>query len=261
MQIFLMGIGMVCFFTGIIYFIISLFKKQPVKKALIIIASSVVLVLLSVSIPEQEKDTTEYKELLAKYETLTEEHNSLKSKYEEVQTEIKEMSAKLEEAKPWFEMSEQEQAQKEKELAEVKAKEEAEKKAQEEKEKAEKAAREEQLKAERLAREEADRKAKAEAEKNKPLEINGYEITDITTETDQFIRYIVGILKNTTGKDKSYVQVQIPMLDKDGNKLGDALANTTNLKDGQTWKFRAMYLDTNNEVKTYNPYEMTITGR
>ena len=41
-------------------------------------------------------------------------------------------------------------------------------------------------------------------------------------------------------KDVDYIQILIPVYDKNGNKLGDAMANCNNLKKGETWRFKAM---------------------
>lgn len=50
---------------------------------------------------------------------------------------------------------------------------------------------------------------------------------------------ISGILSNNGG-DLSYIQITIPLYDADGNKLGTALANCNNLKEGESWKFEAV---------------------
>ena len=42
----------------------------------------------------------------------------------------------------------------------------------------------------------------------------------------------------------NYVQIEFPIKDADGNKLGTAISNMNGLKDGETWKFTAQSLVT-----------------
>lgn len=59
-------------------------------------------------------------------------------------------------------------------------------------------------------------------------------------ETDESFTYVRGTVKNICGRDFSYVEVSFKLLDRDGNVVGTAIANQTNLKNGETWKFQAM---------------------
>lgn len=59
-------------------------------------------------------------------------------------------------------------------------------------------------------------------------------------EVDESFTYVSGTVKNTCGRDFSYVEVSFKLIDHDGNVVGTAVANQTNLKDGETWKFQAM---------------------
>ena len=54
---------------------------------------------------------------------------------------------------------------------------------------------------------------------------------------------------NNSGSDKGYIQIEFPVYDKDGNKLDSAFANVTELKKDKTWKFKAVYLGTEKDVK------------
>ena len=87
-----------------------------------------------------------------------------------------------------------------------------------------------------------------------------YEITELTEVTDDFLYAVSGILKNNTDRDKSYVQVKIPVYDADGNKLGDCLDNVNDLKAGQTWKFKASYLGESVEGMKANLEELNVDG-
>ena len=61
-------------------------------------------------------------------------------------------------------------------------------------------------------------------------------------DSSGFAFYVSGTLTNNK-KDVDYIQILIPVYDKNGNKLGDAMANCNNLKKGETWRFKAMALE------------------
>ena len=61
-------------------------------------------------------------------------------------------------------------------------------------------------------------------------------------DSSGFAYYVYGTLTNNK-KDVDYIQILIPVYDKNGNKLGDAMANCNNLKKGETWRFKAMALE------------------
>mgnify|MGYP006382278131 CR=1 FL=1 len=69
-----------------------------------------------------------------------------------------------------------------------------------------------------------------------------YEVKITNAYNDEFALYIEGTVTNNSGRDLTYVQILIPTYDADGNKVGDAMDNINNLKDGETWKFKAMDL-------------------
>lgn len=83
-----------------------------------------------------------------------------------------------------------------------------------------------------------------------------YELSDVEVVEESGVKQVVGVLKNNTDKEKSYIQISFPYKDADGNKLGTALANVNDLGPGETWKFKAVVLDTATEgiqVDTENP--------
>lgn len=85
-----------------------------------------------------------------------------------------------------------------------------------------------------------------------------YEITDLAVDESGYTPKATGILKNNTDKDKSYVQIQFAVKDADGNKLGTALANINDLKAGETWKFEATSLNTDEgQVIDLDDYEVS----
>lgn len=62
---------------------------------------------------------------------------------------------------------------------------------------------------------------------------------------ENYTNKIVGIIKNNTSNDKSYIQVTFTLYDADGNNIGTAIDNTNNLKADGTWKFEAIILEDN----------------
>lgn len=67
-------------------------------------------------------------------------------------------------------------------------------------------------------------------------------------ESNSVATYIHGVLTNNGG-EKGYVQVTIPCYDKDGAKLGNALANVNDIEAGGKWKFKAMFMGSENPEK------------
>ena len=85
-----------------------------------------------------------------------------------------------------------------------------------------------------------------------------YEIVgDLTTSSDAFSYSISGVIKNNSGKDLTYLQVEFNLYDANGNQLGTALANIDNLAKDGTWKFKAVGIDTDNAVASYKLAEIT----
>lgn len=56
--------------------------------------------------------------------------------------------------------------------------------------------------------------------------------------------YIEGTITNNKDKDYSYVQIEFVCYDSEGNNIGTALDNTNNLLGKQTWKYKAMFMET-----------------
>lgn len=95
-------------------------------------------------------------------------------------------------------------------------------------------------------------------EEAKPEEKVAYEITDLKVDESGFTPKATGILKNNTDKDKSYIQIEFAVKDSDGNKLGTAIANISDLKAGDTWKFEAMSFSTDEgQIIDLDDYEVT----
>ena len=60
--------------------------------------------------------------------------------------------------------------------------------------------------------------------------------------------YIEGKCVNNGTKDYDYLQVEYICYDKEGNNLGSALDNTNNLLAGQSWKFKAMDMVSDDDI-------------
>lgn len=85
-----------------------------------------------------------------------------------------------------------------------------------------------------------------------------YEISNVKIKSDQFATYVTGVLQNNGGK-KGYVQIMIPCYDKDGTKLGDALANVNDIEANGKWKFKAIFAG-NEKPETCNIDNARVTG-
>lgn len=84
-----------------------------------------------------------------------------------------------------------------------------------------------------------------------------YIVSDLKQSNDQFGYYIEGSVKNNSGKEANYIQVSFNLYDKDGNQVGTAVDNTTNLAKDGTWKFKAIGLDSDKNVASYKLVEVT----
>jgi len=59
------------------------------------------------------------------------------------------------------------------------------------------------------------------------------------TVAEEYSISITGAIKNTCGHTFRYIQITWKLLDGSGAVVGTALANQSNLDDGETWKFKA----------------------
>ena len=73
----------------------------------------------------------------------------------------------------------------------------------------------------------------------KEVKVDKYQVEITSGYNNGYALCIEGTVTNNSGRDLSYVQILIPTYDADGNKVGDAMDNINNLKDGETWKFKA----------------------
>ena len=68
--------------------------------------------------------------------------------------------------------------------------------------------------------------------------VEKWNIQNIHATSSFGIMTITGTI--TVNKDYEYLQIEIPTYDSEGNKVGSALANISDLEKGDTWKFEAV---------------------
>lgn len=84
-----------------------------------------------------------------------------------------------------------------------------------------------------------------------------YSIDGVEMSGDEYSCSITGTYTNNTGAEQSYVQLSYNLYDADGNQIGTAYANTSNLADGATWKFEAIGSESSSEVAKYELADVT----
>ena len=89
----------------------------------------------------------------------------------------------------------------------------------------------------------------AQAEKPK------YEILEQKITKEQYVRYVAGKIKNNSGTERGYLQVEINLYDKDNNQVGSTLANVNNLEKDGIWTFKAPILE--DEATSYKIKDVT----
>lgn len=86
-------------------------------------------------------------------------------------------------------------------------------------------------------------------------------VDGITIEKEAYTWYFKGTVINNKTSDLSYAQVEINLYDADGALLGTAMDNVNNLKAGGKWKFKAMTLLSQDELKEVASWELgDVTG-
>lgn len=66
-----------------------------------------------------------------------------------------------------------------------------------------------------------------------------YKFSDVELEIDQYTAIITGKLSHN-GSTKKKLKLSIPCFDKDGNRVGDAIATIDELEKDKEWEFRAI---------------------
>ena len=69
------------------------------------------------------------------------------------------------------------------------------------------------------------------------------QVLEINWKTGEFgNRVIQGTVRNNTGRNYKYVQVEINLYDDAGTQVGSTLANVNNLEPNAIWRFEAFVL-------------------
>ncbi|WP_293845495.1 FxLYD domain-containing protein [uncultured Parolsenella sp.] len=84
-----------------------------------------------------------------------------------------------------------------------------------------------------------------------------YSIADEQMTSDDYTTTISGTFTNLTDSQLGYVSVGYNLFDADGNQLGTAYANTSNLDAGGTWKFEAVGMYGQAKVASYKLADVT----
>lgn len=70
---------------------------------------------------------------------------------------------------------------------------------------------------------------------------------------------VTGVVENVSGETLSYVEVRVEAFDEDDERVGDALDDTTDLADGETWEFNCELWDTDAEEIEYWTGEVAVS--
>ena len=63
-----------------------------------------------------------------------------------------------------------------------------------------------------------------------------YKFSGVELEIDQYSAVVTGKLSHN-GSTKKNLRLSIPYFDKDGNRVGDAIATIKELEKGKKWKY------------------------
>ncbi|MGI6046176.1 MAG: FxLYD domain-containing protein [Eggerthellaceae bacterium] len=86
-----------------------------------------------------------------------------------------------------------------------------------------------------------------------------YSITNEKFKDEGYGSYAIsGTFANNSGKEYQYIQLTYALKDSDGNQVGEAFANTSNLGDGEKWKFEAVgFSEGDATAKSYELKDVT----
>lgn len=71
-----------------------------------------------------------------------------------------------------------------------------------------------------------------------------FALLELDSQRGEFgVLMVTGAVKNLSKRNKGYVQVEINLLDDNGDIVGSTLANVNNLAGGKTWRFKAPVLE------------------
>ena len=82
-----------------------------------------------------------------------------------------------------------------------------------------------------------------------------FSISHVHMQDGQFASYIVGVITNHASNKVSYAQITFGLYDRQGDKVGDALANVDDIDAHGKWKFKALV--TSEHVASYKLADFT----
>jgi hypothetical protein len=71
----------------------------------------------------------------------------------------------------------------------------------------------------------------------------GLKLVSERSTSDNYYRYITGVVKNESSKTYSIVTISYSLYDRSGSLVGNAVDTIQNFRPGATWKFKAMILE------------------
>lgn len=80
---------------------------------------------------------------------------------------------------------------------------------------------------------------------------------EAANDSSQYYYAIDGTFTNSSDKDYNYVSITYNLYDADGAQIGNAYANTSNLKAGSDWKFEATSTVAPDEVASFERGEVS----
>jgi hypothetical protein len=87
-------------------------------------------------------------------------------------------------------------------------------------------------------------------------DVEKFNIQNVKAYSNYGMMTVTGAL--VADRDYSYLQIEIPCYDSEGNKVGTALANINNVNKGETWKFEA--IDLSGSATKYSINKAEVTG-
>ena len=71
----------------------------------------------------------------------------------------------------------------------------------------------------------------------------GLKLVSEKSTSDNYYRYITGVVKNDSSKTYSFVTISYSLYDRSGALVGNAVDTIQNFRPGATWKFKAMIME------------------
>lgn len=84
-----------------------------------------------------------------------------------------------------------------------------------------------------------------------------FEVLELSDSKNEYGNlFIVGKIKNNSGKKVNYLRIEINLYDKEGTQVGKTLDTVSNLEAGDVWSFKAIVID-DRKVSRYKIADIT----